>query len=406
MWFGEDQRAHRDGSTPLFDMLRRVLGKDCSANRAVGRRMDIYSALGGKGDVDMSMHHLAPTIDSLIRSGVTEGVELYVSVSGRRLLDVGVGKNGSERPIPPQGSVPWSCCSKISSSISVGRLIDQGALSLSDPVATHIPEFSGPKRDEILLEHLMTHTVGFPGDPAERLVTEDADPRAVVKLLCEIPLIDDWPPGARAAYKVWTNAFLVAEVIRRVSGLTLGEFEATSVELAGVRRSVLKGKSPPGTDIPTHLYRRVEPDDGLSVDPLVEALTEREWPWISARGSVRELARLSETLLGTAMESDRVVSAATRHLLTSPRRVGIVDESVGGDATWGVGMVVDGRVFGRMASSRTFGYLGGDYTAVFADPERSLVVAMFFNTRATTMRALIRRHAVSDAIYRDLGFSN
>ena len=89
------------------------------------------------------------------------------------------------------------------------------------------PEFAAAGKDNVLVRHLLSHTAGLPDWPG-RLVADDLyDWTAVTDLLASLPT--QWEPGTAAGYHSVTFGFLVGEVVRRVSGRTIGRFLAEEV---------------------------------------------------------------------------------------------------------------------------------------------------------------------------------
>lgn len=74
-----------------------------------------------------------------------------------------------------------------------------------------------------------------------------------------------------------------------------------------------------------------------------------------------------------------------------------------------VGLALYGRpkFAGRYASPRTFGHGGSRSSFGFGDPRRKLAVAVVFNGRPASADAHYDRAiAVSEALYRDLGYAD
>ena len=103
-------------------------------------------------------------------------------------------------------------------------LAQRGLLDIDAPVADYWPEFTARGKQHITARHLLTHSAGlfgFPADaqigPAELL---DWD-RCVTALAAMAPL---WQPGAAFAYHPVTFGYLIGELIRRIDGRTVGRF--------------------------------------------------------------------------------------------------------------------------------------------------------------------------------------
>lgn len=102
---------------------------------------------------------------------------------------------------------------------SVMQLVEAGKLSLSAPIKTYLPEFSGGEREAITLTHLLTHVSGLPpGIPKEPAWTGT---KAAISRACSLPLDD--APGTIFRYSD-VNFILLGEIVHRVSGETLDAY--------------------------------------------------------------------------------------------------------------------------------------------------------------------------------------
>ena len=102
-------------------------------------------------------------------------------------------------------------------------LADQKELDINRAVSDYWPEFgAGGKRNVVLLRHLLGHTAGLPGW-SEPMTVEDLYDweKATSLLAAQEPW---WEPGTASGYHAVTQGYLVGEVIRRVTGQTVGTF--------------------------------------------------------------------------------------------------------------------------------------------------------------------------------------
>lgn len=99
-------------------------------------------------------------------------------------------------------------------------LADRGDLDLYEPVATYWPQFAQNGKEKIATRHFLSHTAGLPG--LDAMVTEETiyDQDAMAALLAKQK--PWWEPGTVSGYHAFTQGNLLAEVVRRVSGKTIG----------------------------------------------------------------------------------------------------------------------------------------------------------------------------------------
>lgn len=102
------------------------------------------------------------------------------------------------------------------------ELADKGALSLHDPVHRHWPEFAANGKESVTVAHLMAHTAGLPGwdRPLQPSDFYDHDLCASA-LAAQAPW---WEPGTASGYHAISQGYLIGEVVRRVTGKSLGTY--------------------------------------------------------------------------------------------------------------------------------------------------------------------------------------
>ena len=103
----------------------------------------------------------------------------------------------------------------------------QGKLDLDAAVAAYWPEFAAAGKDAITVRQLLSHQAGLPA--VRRRLPPDAmlDWPAMTAALAEQE--PWWEPGTAHGYHVNTFGFLAGEVIRRVTGTTVGQHLRTQI---------------------------------------------------------------------------------------------------------------------------------------------------------------------------------
>jgi CubicO group peptidase (beta-lactamase class C family) len=102
----------------------------------------------------------------------------------------------------------------------VARLIGEGRLGADEPVARYWPEFAAAGKAAVTLRQLLSHQAGLPALRAPLPAGSMLDwPLMTDALAAEPPW---WPPGCGHGYHVNTFGFLAGEVIRRVTGGSVG----------------------------------------------------------------------------------------------------------------------------------------------------------------------------------------
>ena len=101
---------------------------------------------------------------------------------------------------------------------AIMKLVEQGKLSIIDPVTKYLPEFQNGKSD-ITIRDLMTHFSGLPPDVPLTPPWSGYE-TGIRKALTAKPT---YPPGERFVYSD-INFELLGEIVRRLSGETLDRF--------------------------------------------------------------------------------------------------------------------------------------------------------------------------------------
>lgn len=202
------------------------------------------------------------------------GASVAVTVGGETVVDLWGGFKDSER------SRPWEedtvclvmSCTKGAAALCAHMLAAEGALDFDSPVSRYWPEFAQGGKEGVLVRHVLSHQAGLPAvrTPLKPGAFYDWDYMAQV-LASEEPF---WRPGSKHGYHGMTWGFLVGEIVRRASGVSIGEYFRTHVaEPLGIDFAIGLPDSEHGRV--SHLNPAAEPAPG---DPLPRflllALTE------------------------------------------------------------------------------------------------------------------------------------
>ncbi len=102
------------------------------------------------------------------------------------------------------------------------RLADQGKLDFDAPVAKYWPEFAQAGKGSMPVSYLLNHKAGM---AAIRAPLKHDELFSWEKVTTELARQEPWwDPGTRHGYHAITFGWLVGEVVRRVSGKSLGTY--------------------------------------------------------------------------------------------------------------------------------------------------------------------------------------
>jgi CubicO group peptidase (beta-lactamase class C family) len=168
-------------------------------------------------------------------NGDDVGASVAASIDGELVLDLWGGRAGT-RPSLDAATEPWQrdsiinvwSSTKTMLALSALMLADRGEIDLHAPVARYWPEFAANGKEAIEVRHLLSHTSGLSGWDMPLLATEDVYDWDLMcsRLAAQAPW---WEPGTASGYHALSEGYLVGEVIRRVTGVTMGTFFRTEV---------------------------------------------------------------------------------------------------------------------------------------------------------------------------------
>jgi CubicO group peptidase (beta-lactamase class C family) len=158
------------------------------------------------------------------------GAGFCVHVDGHKVVDIVGGTFDTDDPTSPYGpdtlQVVFSS-TKGATAACANLLAQRGELDVDAPVATYWPEFAQTGKDDLPVRYLLSHQAGLPAVDA-RLSAEDLrawDP-IVEALAAQRPF---WEPGTAHGYHAVSYGYLVGEVVRRITGRSLGAFFADEI---------------------------------------------------------------------------------------------------------------------------------------------------------------------------------
>jgi CubicO group peptidase (beta-lactamase class C family) len=152
------------------------------------------------------------------------GAAFAAMVDGELVVDLWGGLRDSARGVPWERDTIATIFSGSKGLVAtcILRLIEEGALGLDDRVCEHWPEFEANGKRHVLVRHVVSHTAGLPGVRARVSREDAADPERVAAMLASQELF--WPPGERLCYHPLSYGWLCGELVRRVSGHSLGRY--------------------------------------------------------------------------------------------------------------------------------------------------------------------------------------
>jgi CubicO group peptidase (beta-lactamase class C family) len=335
----------------------------------------------------VAVEALVARAEKEIRQGLLPSCQLALAREGRVGLFVTLGDATADNRY-----VIYSVTKAVTAS-GVWILLGDGALSPFTRVVDLVPEFGTHGKEEVTVEHLLTHTAGFPRAPMHPL--EGATREGRLARFAQWHL--DWPPGKAYEYHPSSAHWVLAEVIERVTGGRCQDFVNERVISPLGLRTLRLGVGRPEQDDILNVEIVGEPVDdqalrdvGIENPNLMLAEVGAEQLLRYNEPDVREVGAPGAGAVATAAD----VAVFFQALLRNPAqvwdpsvladgtgnvRVTLPDPYTGVPANRTLGLVVAGddgrsafRGFGFDAGPRAFGSPGVGGQVAWADPDTGL----------------------------------
>jgi CubicO group peptidase (beta-lactamase class C family) len=360
------------------------------------------------------------------------GASFCLHVGGRKVVDIHGGTFDREGTRPYNGDSLQLVFSstKGATAICANLLAQRGDLDLAAPVSTYWPEFAQAGKADIPVRLLLSHQAGLPA--IDRTLTPEEvqawDP--VVAALAEQKPF--WEPGTAHGYHALTYGWLVGEVVRRITGRSLGTFFAEEIAQPlglefwiGLPKEQEHRVSPiVGTLIPEGGASEGMPAD-FSSTLLARALNaggafgdpgwanRRAWhaaelPAANGITNAASLSRLYAGVIGT-------VEGGPAERLLTPEQVdeARIVRTFGPDQVFlSLGFPLEQHIgqgfwisspFAPFGGEGSFGHSGAGGSYGFADPENNLAVGYVMNKMASGMLGDPRARRLMKSVYASIG---
>ncbi|WP_369357873.1 serine hydrolase domain-containing protein [Streptomyces sp. cg2] len=191
---------------------------------------DGASASGGGDEVEHGWGKVADAFRANFEGNPGEvGAACSVYVGGRPVVNLwgGLADREANRPWRRNTIAQVASTTKGATAICAHMLAQRGELDLDAPVVQYWPEFGANGKDRILVRWLLSHQAGLPVVDGPLTFEQACAWDPVIRALeAQKPL---WQPGTEHVYHAVTYGFLVGEVVRRITGKSLGTFFAEEV---------------------------------------------------------------------------------------------------------------------------------------------------------------------------------
>jgi CubicO group peptidase (beta-lactamase class C family) len=358
------------------------------------------------------------------------GAAVAVHVDGRPVVDLwaGLADAATEKAWDEDTLALVFSTTKGWTAMCALLLWERGELDIDAPVADVWPEFAAAGKGSITTRQLLSHQAGLPAFDDPTSIEECHDLECVTsRLAAQAPR---WEPGTAHGYHAITYGWLVGEVIRRVSGRTVGRFFSEEVaEPLGLETYI---------GLPPELHSRVAtllPIDLNNLSPSLlvdektqaiaakildpESLTFRvftnpavldgvdafnsaemhaaEWPAANGITTARSMSKLYGELA-----CDRILSSATLDAAQTPQVAG-PDQVLVLETRFGLGFALPSEVVSYGPTGTGFGHDGAGGSVGFADRRAGVGFAYVMNQMGLSLGTDERVRNLTHGLYSALG---
>jgi CubicO group peptidase (beta-lactamase class C family) len=351
-----------------------------------------------EGSCDPRFNRVKEIFADSFANGLEVGAAVAATIDGKSVVDLwgGHADKAKTRPWTRDTLVNVYSTTKGLAAICTHRLVDQGKIDLNAPVAKYWPEFAQAGKEKIPVNYLLSHRAGLPAVrkqlPMDAYFNWSAMSSA---LAAQEPW---WEPGTKHGYHAITFGYLVGEVIRRITGKTIGaylrdeiarplnldmhigvdaSFDARIADLIGAPPPP-PGKSDPVAEMardPESVTFKAIANPRPVIDPAL--VNSREWrgaeiPAANGHATARALAALYGNLATAGGVGDfRVLTPESIRRAHTEQAFG-PDVVLGVVSRWGLGFALNQPAAPLGPNPRTFGHPGAGGSIGFADPDARL----------------------------------
>ena len=348
--------------------------------------------------------------------GAELGASVAVTLDGEPVVDIWGGDAN------PEGA-PWAkdtlvnvySTTKTMAAFCILILADRGEIDLQAPVADYWPEFAQNGKAGVRVAHVMSHSAGLSGfDPPLEAVEELYDWDGICKhLAAQAPW---WEPGTRSGYHAITQGYLQGEIVRRVSGRSIGRFFREEIAeplgadfhigLDPIHDSRVGELVPPtvalgaGSQDPDSIAARTFAGAALdATEPQTSAWRRAEIPAAGGIGNARSVARVHSALAcGGKVDGISLLSEAGVSRILEEQTRG-EDMVLGAPLVFGMGFGLNNPAFPISPNPRAFFWGGWGGSLAIVDLDARLSIAYVMNRMQADLLGDLRGAAIAGAVY-------
>lgn len=328
-----------------------------------------------------------------LENGDDVGASVCVIHHGEVVCDIWGGYVDAEHSSPWEDDTLVNVWSSTKTMVFLVCLMlsDRGELDFDAPVAKYWPEFAANGKGDILVRHLLSHSAGLSGWVGLSDPQELADWDHSTSLLAAQRAW--WSDRSKSGYHAVTQGHLIGEVVRRITGTTVGGFFKSEVaDVLGADFHIgLSEKDESRVSLvipPAHINLGSLTEDSIAyrtyTSPMLDATAphNRWWraaeiPAANGHGNARSVATVQQIVANNGHALDhRFFSEKTGERIFERQTSGI-DQVLGIEVNFGLGYALASATTPLGPRGCYWGGFGG--SVIVMDQDLQLTVAYMMN---------------------------
>lgn len=335
--------------------------------------------------------------------GVELGASFAVMLEDELVVDIRGGHMDRKK------ETPWTedtlACiyssGKAVLALLIAHEVSNGKLDYDAPVAAYWPEFAQSGKADITVAQALSHQAGLCGVPDEMPPETWLDWEAMTgRIAAMAPL---WAPGTANGYHPQTFGYIAGELLRRVSGKSVGRL------IEGFQQQIFCGMSASQISRASFMPKPPKAPDLGELNEYTQLAFLKPW---SAPAKVSRDDWMAAEIPASNMHADARSLAAVLHpfvngspFLTQEAIDGALQERIRGDdlvlpfhLSWSAGLMRNiNRHFGP--NENAFGHAGFGGSCVVIDPENRMTAAYVMNKMSPYLVGDPRPVRLFEAVY-------
>ena len=319
------------------------------------------------------------------------------------------------------------------------QLLEQGLVDLDEPVSKYWPEFSQGGKESIPVRYLLCHKSGLCGIRKELPEGAWTDWDLITSSLAE--QVPWWTPGTTHGYHALTYGHLVGELVKRISGLSIGEYFKRNIQEPleldfwiglpdkNINRvtDILKAQTPlvdflmpilkripqmsfypPYLKILLNFFDSSTPQGSAFSNPQFEIdhVNSKQWrnaeiPAANGHGTARDLAKIYGILAtGGSREGVDVLKPETIEMARTVEAEGRDLVLANIQSKFGLGFMLGTEHISMGPGKNAFGHGGAGGSLGFADPDNKISLGFVMNQMHPGITAWKTANDIASLVYK------